>query len=272
MMSNRSWFLQLKPIPATVTEVRKEADDVCTLCFDAPMLDRAMPGQYVMVWVHRLDEVPMALSSYNAITIQNVGEATRVLTGMKPGDIIGLRGPYGSGFGIKGSDILIIAGGVGAAPLAPLAEACASRGIKVTALLGAKTVSDLIFVERFKAVGELMTATDDGTEGYLGPVTELMKDVNLEEYDQLYACGPELMMRGVLDMCAERGIESTLQMSLHRYVKCGVGLCGACCIDPDGLRVCCEGPVFTGDKLVGSELGKYRRDASGRKTYPWGRE
>ena len=93
----------------------------------------------------------------------------------------------------------------------------------------------------------------------------LIDDVNLDSYDRIAVCGPEPMMRAVLAKVTESGIETKTEFSLHRYMKCGMGVCGSCCIDPSGLRVCSDGPVFSGDLLHKSEFGHYHRDASGRR-------
>ncbi len=92
-----------------------------------------------------------------------------------------------------------------------------------------------------------------------------MDQFNLAGFDQFYVCGPELMMKSVLDIFQAAGLEAMAQLSLHRYFKCGMGVCGACTIDPSGLRVCRDGPVLSGDLLTKSELGMYHRDATGKK-------
>ena len=96
-------------------------------------------------------------------------------------------------------------------------------------------------------------------------MTVLLKEVDLHAFDHICVCGPEPMMRAVLHRLDEEGIAERGLFSRHRYIKCGVGLCGSCAIDPSGLRVCREGPVLRGDQLAGSEFGRFMRDASGRK-------
>jgi dihydroorotate dehydrogenase electron transfer subunit len=213
-----------------------------------------------MVWVPGVDEIPMALSAADSITVQKVGDATGALFNLKPGSKLGIRGPFGNGF-TKGERVLAIAGGVGAAPILPLAKA----DCVMTLLLGARTETELLFVDQLDEYTEVLIATDNGTLGHHGFVTALMDDLNLGAYDRIAVCGPELMMRTVLSKVEEKGIMHRTEFSLHRYMKCGVGVCGSCCIDPSGLRVCRDGPVFSGDKLAKSEFGHYMRDASGRK-------
>ncbi|MCX9015285.1 MAG: dihydroorotate dehydrogenase electron transfer subunit, partial [Candidatus Methanoperedens sp.] len=104
-----------------------------------------------------------------------------------------------------------------------------------------------------------LVATDDGSAGMKGYVTGLLDDVDAGKFDMIYCCGPEPMMKKVLD----RVPPEKAQFSLHRYFKCGIGVCGACCID--GLRVCKDGPVFRGDVLKETEFGKFKRDGCGCK-------
>jgi dihydroorotate dehydrogenase electron transfer subunit len=246
------------PTGAAIKEIVEETPSIRTFVFDREIAAR--PGQFVMVWVPGVDEIPMALSSPSSITVLKVGDATAALFAMHEGDLIGVRGPYGNGFTVSGRT-LAIGGGVGASPLLPLITA----GQVETFLLGARTASELLFADRIRESATLMTATDDGTAGHHGFVTQLMSRVDLADFDHICVCGPEVMMTAVLAVldregCAERG-----QFSLHRYMKCGVGLCGSCCTDPHGLRVCRDGPVFTGDILLGSEFGHYARDASGSR-------
>ena len=246
------------PVTVTVTRIKNETQQIRSFFFDPPFA--FSPGQFVMVWVPGVDEVPMALSSASSITVQNVGDATAALFSLAPGGLLGIRGPFGNGF-TRGEKVLAIAGGVGAAPLLPLAKA----DCVMTMLLGARTETELLFVDQLDECTDVVIATDDGTLGYHGFVTALMDDLNLGAYDRIAVCGPEVMMRAVLAKVAEKGIERRTEFSLHRYMKCGVGVCGSCCIDPSGLRVCRDGPVFTGDVLQKSEFGHYMRDASGRK-------
>jgi len=248
---------------ARITRVADETPSIKTFFLDLKLGGK--PGQFVMVWIRGVDEIPMSPSYPDAITVQKVGDATSALFKLRKGDSVGIRGPIGNGFTLSGRSILLIAGGVGAAPLAPLAERARSKKIKVRTLLGAKTDNELLFTKRFRSAGDLHTATDDGSDGHKGPVTELLDELDLRRYDQIYSCGPEKMMSRVLEMVKGANMASKTQFSLQRYIKCGVGICGTCCIDPSGLRVCVDGPVFRGDALVNSEFGWYARDASGRK-------
>ncbi len=245
----------MRPVNVVITKVVEGTPTIKTFFFDTSF--ELIPGQFVMVWIRGVDELPMALSYENAITVQKVGTATSALFELGECDSIGIRGPFGNGFDIKEGHVLLVAGGVGAAPLAPLAERAGASGAKVTTLLGAKTKDEILFRERFEAVGDVRVATDDGSEGKHGFVTQLIEKP--ESYNQIYCCGPEIMMKKVLD----KVIPSRAQFSLHRYIKCGIGICGACCVD--GLRVCKDGPVFSGDVLKKTEFGVYRRNECGEK-------
>jgi len=246
------------PRGCEITDIIDETPSVRTLHFHEKIVFRA--GQFVMVWVPGVDEIPMALSSDRSITVQNVGQATAALCALKPGDLLGLRGPFGNGFPDSGH-ILAIAGGVGAAPLLPLVI----TGRAETFLLGARTADDLLFREEIGKWTRLRVATNDGSSGHHGLVTDLLDKVDPTIYERICVCGPERMMHGVLGILDKKGIADHSYFSLHRYMKCGIGLCGSCCMDPDGLRVCRDGPIFRGDTLLASEFGRYCRDASGRK-------
>ncbi|HDN65050.1 MAG TPA: dihydroorotate dehydrogenase electron transfer subunit, partial [Methanosarcinales archaeon] len=108
--------------------------------------------------------------------------------------------------------------------------------------------------------GEVVVATDDGSAGFHGRVTDLLDRGMANRC--IRSCGPEPMMYALLSMLGEQQ-RGNAQFSLHRYIKCGLGICGACCIDPSGERACVDGPVFYGSELVDSEFGRYRRGADG---------
>ncbi|WP_292367632.1 dihydroorotate dehydrogenase electron transfer subunit [Methanoregula sp. UBA64] len=246
------------PVQVTVTEIKTESPSVKTFYFDTEFAFTA--GQFAMVWVPKTDEIPMAFSSANSITVQKVGDATETMFALAPGAPLGIRGPLGNGFS-KGEKMLAIAGGVGAAPLLPLARS----DCVMTMLLGARTENELLFVDQLDESTDVLIATDDGSLGVHGYVTDLFDEVNLSTYDRIAVCGPEPMMRAVLTRLDAKGSLAKAEFSLHRYMKCGIGVCGSCCIDPDGLRVCRDGPVFNGEMLKKTEFGHYLRDACGRK-------
>jgi len=246
------------PIGVRITDVERETPSVSTIWFDNRF--PLNPGQFVMVWVPGIDEVPMALSSPSSITVQKAGDATSALLSMKKGDKFGVRGPFGNGFALK-DDTLAIAGGVGAAPLLSLAM----TGVVSTFILGARNADELLFRKRLEKVTELKIMTDDGSAGEKGFAVQGMDNLSLDRYSQVCVCGPEKMMYSVLLHLRAKGLEERGKFSLHRYMKCGCGVCGSCCIDPMGLCVCHDGPVFSGDLLLENEFGHYSRDGSGRR-------
>jgi dihydroorotate dehydrogenase electron transfer subunit len=255
----------MRPISAKILEVVEETPTIRTFKLDTSDWLRGKPGQYLMVWVRGVDEVPMTLSYDDSITVQRVGEATEAMFELKVGDSLGIRGPYGNGWELAGENILLVSGGVGSAPLAPLAEKAAATGVKVTTLAGFRIKEEVHFLGRFEKAGQTLVTTDDGTYGQKGFVTGLMTTMDLNQYTQIYCCGPEKMMYRVLGILDEHKLASCSQFSVQRYLKCGIGVCGSCCLDPDGLRVCKDGPIFKGDVLLEAEFGKYARDASGRR-------
>jgi dihydroorotate dehydrogenase electron transfer subunit len=223
-----------------------------------------------MVWIPGGEEVPMSLSTISpggesSLTVREVGEATKTLCGMKEGDRVGVRGPFGRGFTLEGDKPLLVAGGSGVASLAPLAEAFVEAGVKPTIILGARTESDLPFRGRLeKLLGDgLVLATDDGSCGYSGFSSQCAdKLMDEESFDAVYTCGPELMMVAVFDKAESRGIP--VQASLERYIKCAHGLCGSCAIGP--YRVCLDGPVFDLEMLreVREDFGSRKMDPTGK--------
>ncbi|MDD4162330.1 MAG: dihydroorotate dehydrogenase electron transfer subunit [Methanothrix sp.] len=251
----------MRPINCIIEEVRSEAPLIRTFRLDKN-LDPA-PGQYVMVWIRGVDEIPMSFSGPDTITVQSVGEATQALFRLGAGSSIGLRGPLGRGFVLRGKRILLIGGGVGTAPLAFLGEQAKGAGFEVASLLGFRTRDDLIFLERFEALGDAIITTDDGSLGIEGRVAAGLKELNLFDYDQIYLCGPEVMMWDIISRTREHAGKT--QACINRYFKCAAGICGSCCLDPEGLRVCVEGPVFMADRLLESEFGRYRRGPTGGK-------
>jgi dihydroorotate dehydrogenase electron transfer subunit len=251
----------MRPKNAKIVEIVCETPSVRTLRFDIAF--DPVPGQYLMVWIRGVDEIPMSISYKDGITVQQVGEATGAIFDLEVGDSLGLRGPLGNGFSLLGEEILLVGGGVGAAPLALLGEEAKERGMEVTTVLGVRCCDDLIFRERFEGAGELVITTDDGSMGICGRASAGLSCLDLQDFDQIYLCGPEPMMADVIGRC--RGMEAKIQASIDRYFKCGLGICGSCSIDPEGIRPCVEGPVIRGDKLVGTEFGRYKRGPSGRK-------
>jgi dihydroorotate dehydrogenase electron transfer subunit len=246
-------------------EIFRESHHTMTYRFRADF--GGSPGQFIMVWIPRHDELPMALSylgPVKGITVHAHGEDTKALQTFQPGDRVGVRGPYGNTFRLEGEKILAVAGGTGMASMIAAIEAFAHQGAQVTTAVGARTSEELLFVDRASASGEMHVSTDDGSRGFHGLVPALAeKLLDKHKFDQVVTCGPERMMKMVLDAAVKRGLP--IQVSLERYMKCGIGICDACAFD-DRL-VCVDGPVFTSAQLAGSrDFGHFRRTKEGRRT------
>lgn len=246
-----------------IEEKVREVHHTHTYRFRAPF--SGGPGQFVMVWIPRYDELPMALSHLGerkGVTVHAYGNGSTALAEkFEVGDRIGVRGPYGNTFRLEGERVLCVAGGTGMASIVAAIEALAQAGTKVVTALGAKTAEEILFEDRAAACGEVHVATDDGSRGFHGFVPALAdRLLDSDAFDHVLTCGPELMMKAVVDSARSR--DTPVQASLERYMKCGVGICDACVLD-DKL-VCLDGPVFTGEQLARSEdFGRWRRDASG---------
>ena len=253
------------PRVTKIIEVKKENSDVKTFLFEHP--EKTILGQFFMIWIPGVDEIPMSISysdmNVKGITFKKVGDATKALFNLKKGENIGVRGPYGNGFKINGKRILFVGGGTGIVTIAPAVKEATNKNISPTVILGAKNKSELFFENRLKKYGaKVYVSTDDGSKGYKGFAPDLAKKILAEnKFDSVLTCGPEIMMKKLFEICKN----IPFQASLERYMKCGIGICGQCCVGK-GLRVCEEGPVFDGKTLKNIEdFGVFKRDAAGRK-------
>ncbi|MEM2511198.1 MAG: dihydroorotate dehydrogenase electron transfer subunit [Candidatus Methanomethylicia archaeon] len=257
--------------PIEIINILTHSDRIKTFYLKLKDRIKVIPGQFMMVWIPGAEEVPISISYFNGsimgLTIAAVGETTRQIHELKIHDYLYVRGPYGNGFKIpRGTNkTWIIGGGYGIAPLLLLAKKVSNMNIKVISFLGARNKDELLFYDQFKLLGEVFVSTDDGSEGFHGDVTTLVeKYLSLSKVDLIYTCGPEVMITKLIKLAYDHNLN--LQASLERLIKCGIGLCGSCCLDPLGLRVCKDGPVFPLKILVKlSELGRYRRSPSGVK-------
>ena len=249
-----------------VTERVEETPSTVTLRFEYP--PAAAPGQFVMIWLPGDDELPMSLSYTDGptkgVTVKVMGATSRNMQSIRPGTPVGIRGPYGTTFSLEPRRLLVVGGGSGAAVLAPGAEAVIARGAHVEVALGATRAPELLFKERFRRMGaRVEIATDDGSEGYHGFVTDVAEDLlSREPYDAVWTCGPEVMMRKVVESGARHRVP--VYCSVERHMKCALGMCDACALGP--YHVCRDGPVFPAEKLVVlPEFGRFHRDSSGRR-------
>jgi len=235
----------------------------------------AKPGQFVMAWLPGVDEVPLSVAFDNGeqmkLTFFAVGDMTNELAKKGVGDLIGIRGPYGTFYDWKeGEHILLVAGGYGAAPMYFVAHHIAqTKGCTLDVIVGARTRQHLLYVNELKALPHttIHVVTDDGSEGIKGftidPLRELLTKGGM---DQVFACGPELMLKRVFDITEEFSVPA--QIATARYMKCGYGLCGTCCLEPLGIRQCTDGPIFKSEVLRKiEEYGVYARDGYGRKDF-----
>lgn len=230
------------------------------------------PGQFIMVWLPGVDEKPMAVSYYKkgefAFTFQIVGGFTKALDSLKKGDRLGIRGPYGNGFSLKGN-ACVVAGGVGLSSVSTLIDALKNTII----IYGARSREHLIYFNRYKGKN-MVIATDDGSFGRKGFTTDILKEQlesnnkninsknNNNKIKIVYTCGPEIMTKKVFDLCQKYNVEC--EASLERIMKCGYGICGACmCSDK---LVCMDGPVFNSAQLKKMpDFGSFARLKTGRK-------
>jgi len=247
-----------------VTDRVTETPSTVTLRFPYP--PAAAPGQFVMVWLPGDDELPMSLSYTDelskGVTIKAMGGTSRRVQAIREGDPIGIRGPYGNRFDLSPKRVLIVSGGSGAAVLAPAASRARAAGKTVTVALGATKSAELLFKERFRAMGaRVEVATDDGSEGAKGFVTGVAERLLASEpFDAVWTCGPEVMMKKVI--AAARSVP--VFCSMERHMKCALGMCDACALGP--YHVCVDGPVFPAEALRSvPDFGAFHRDSSGRR-------
>jgi dihydroorotate dehydrogenase electron transfer subunit len=267
-----------------IKSIVRECSDIKAFSFEIPKnnIDISIepkPGQFIMVWVPGVDEVPMSISGCNdrgdwSFMVKSVGECTNALFNLKVGDYIGIRGPYGTYFSLPSRNIekaFLVGGGTGIAPLNYLAKELTEYEIKTVIIEGAKIAENLIINDNInKEISEIFYCTDDGSYGQKGFASETFeKVINEESMErlkkiQVYTCGPEKMMYKVFQICEQKKIQ--IQASLERMMRCGCGLCGLCAVDPTGLLVCKDGPVFDSKTLREMEdFGKYKRDMTGKK-------
>ncbi len=233
------------------------------------------PGQFIMLWVPGIGEIPLSVSDYLRdlrlleLIVARVGKVTTYIhEHYREGTIVAIRGPYGNGFSlIKEGRPLVVAGGSGLAPFPLLLRALRRFGVNADVLVGFRSASEMFHIPKLRGLSRrLIIATDDGTYGIPGLIPDVLKrkHVRLEDYDVVYVCGKEPMIAEVVKLCHEMGIRC--EASLERLMKCGIGVCGACVLDEAGLRVCKDGPVFEGSILVDLEdFSRFWRDHDGRK-------
>jgi dihydroorotate dehydrogenase electron transfer subunit len=234
----------------------------------------AAPGQFVMLWIPEVGARPFSVYRVTndsfALTIASVGYFTQALFNLPCGSPLGYFGPFGRPFVSRGQHPALVGGGYGAAPLLFLAQRHAQTWCRIEFIVGSRTASLLLYRDEPSILGRLVRhdCTDDGSFGYCGSAAERLRLLLLEDptIDMVYTVGPERMMAAVVDVCERASVD--YQISLERYMKCGYGLCGACCVDPIGIRMCVEGPVLDRETVRSiSEFGVYHRDETGTKIH-----
>lgn len=246
------------------------AENITLMNIEAPRVARsAKPGQFVIVRVGDEGErIPLTIADYSVeegwvqIVIQSLGASTRKIVALEEGDsLTDFAGPLGNPSDfvkepleeVQERKMLFIAGGVGAAPVYPQVKWLRERGVEVDVIIGAKRKDMLIFTEQMEAVASnLYIATDDGSAGFHGLVTDLMKDLidkQGKKYDQVVAIGPMIMMKFVALATKPYGIKTIV--SLNSIMVDGTGMCGACRVTVAGRTrfACVEGPEFDGHEV-----------------------
>jgi len=255
---------------ARIGKATKESDKVKTIELNTRLV--CEPGQFIMVWVPGIGERPISIANNDPLTISvaNVGKGSSELHKLAPGALLSFKGPLGKGFRIQDGwkRILVVGGGYGVAPLYFLAKMATAAGLEVLGVVGARTAKDMIYEDKLYLVtAETFVTTDDGSKGMKGNVmVELERLVNDPKRapDAVFACGPERMMLAIARLCLKE--EIPCQLSLERYMKCGLGMCGSC--DLGGKTVCRDGPVFDAlETLSLKGFGEFKRDASGKKVF-----
>ncbi|OYT33940.1 MAG: dihydroorotate dehydrogenase electron transfer subunit [Candidatus Aenigmarchaeota archaeon ex4484_52] len=230
-----------------------------TFIFDYSFKD-AQPGQFAMVWLPGVDEKPFSFSSNNEITIKKIGVFTSEIFKLKQRDRLWLRGPYGKGYKDFKKPYYVFGGGSGIAPIKFFFQKNLEKTKGI--YLAARTKTDVLFLEEFIKLSkqnniELIVFTEDGSFGRKGIITGFEKKFSDE--CNYAVCGPEKMMKAIADKI---NIPKQTYLSIERYMKCAIGLCGCCSFS--GYRVCVDGPVFRYDKIKDlPHFAKKRRTRTG---------
>jgi len=265
------WLSQTVRIEAITPEI----PDVAT--YELAFVDSTMsaryrfqPGQFNMLYLPGVGEIAISISASPqtrerwAHTIRVAGNVTQALTRLQPGATLGLRGPYGNPWPLTechGRDVILVAGGIGLAPLRPVIyELLANRALygEITILLGARTPEGLLYSGQYPdwraGAIDLQTTVDRATAdwtGNIGVVTLMLDRLPLSRPDKtvLFTCGPEVMMHFTVKSALKRGIpDERIWLSSERNMQCAVGLCGHCQFGPS--FVCKDGPVYRHDHIA----------------------
>lgn len=262
----------LEPTPVRVLRRRRETADTVTLELDASAFAGAefAPGRFNMLYAFGVGEAPLSLSGgvdrpqRLTHTVRAVGAVTTALSKLRGGSVVGLRGPYGVGWPMSqlaGRDVLVVAGGLGLAPLRPVIEALAldpMRASRLDLLIGARTPHDLLFTREWRRWDasphcRVLATVDRATPDWRRHVGVVPALIDLVEPSPgrttALVCGPEVMIRFTVRKLLAKGLRpADVWVSLERNMRCAVGLCGHCQLGP--AFVCKDGPVFRYDRVA----------------------
>ncbi|MEW1636903.1 FAD/NAD(P)-binding protein [Streptomyces sp. NPDC093801] len=254
------------PLPYRVRDRREETGDVVTLTLE-PVAGRTAPfapGRFAMLYAFGVGEIPVSVSRILdggalAHTVRAVGAVSRALYGLRPGAVVGVRGPFGTGWDAdraRGGDVLVVAGGIGLAPLRPLIDTVLAGPEafgRLNVLAGARTPADLLYPGEFPAWRRPFAAVtvdrpSAGWTGRVGVVTALLDEAAFDPArTTAFVCGPEVMIRATGRALAHRGVrQDRIRVSLERTMRCATGHCGHCQLGP--LLLCRDGPVIGHDQ------------------------
>lgn len=243
-------------LPTAARVAAIEIDNYRTKTFVLDARLDAVPGQFVMAWLPRFDEKPFSLVNADPVTLMvtAVGPFTRLVHELQVGDRLWLRGPFGNGFDVAETQrrLALVGGGYGVAPLLWLARTQLDRAEAITPILGARTAEELLYAERFEALGQSsplapahpspLLTTEDGSRGLPGRVTDALAPLLARSaIDGIFACGPHAMLAALERLGRQYGVPC--QLSWEAYMRCAIGICGAC--EHDGAVLCLDGPVLS---------------------------
>lgn len=260
----------LLPLPFVVVGRERNTADTWTLTLEPAGGDNltVAPGQFVMVYAFGIGEVPISVSGPPnrpgpvVLTVRAVGAVTSAICASEPGSVLGLRGPFGNSWPIdaaEGGDVVVVAGGIGLAPLRPVLLSTLERRDtygSVALLYGARTPADLLYTEQQggwqDAIAVEMTVDAAGAEwtGRVGVVPKLVAGARFRATETTaFVCGPEIMMHFTIQALLARGVApQRIHLSMERHMQCGVGLCGHCQLGP--TLICRDGPVYSYAELA----------------------